>query len=79
MDQYPPLSQLGGYASPGMPQNDQQAPQQFAQASPIQMRPLGNGQVQVINIRTGQVLYTGSPAGASNYQAGAAQQIRRIE
>lgn len=52
--------------------------QQYAQASPIQMRPLGNGQVQVINIRTGQVLYTGSASGASNFQAGGGLAARRI-
>lgn len=33
------------------------------------MRPLGNGQVQVINPSTGQVLYTGSASGASHSQA----------
>jgi hypothetical protein len=74
MDQYPPLAQLGGYGVPQ--QNIQQPPQQFAQASPIQMRPLGNGQVQVINVQTGQVLYTGPPSGAANFQAGGG--IRRF-
>lgn len=43
--------------------------QQFAQASPWQMRPSGNGQVQVINVRTGQVVYTGTHAGAQNTAA----------
>lgn len=51
---------------------------QYAQASPIQMRPIGGGMVQVINIQTGQILYTGSAAGASNAQASAAGQRRRI-
>jgi len=49
-----------------------------ANASSIQMRPIGNGQVQVINIRTGQVIYTGSAAGAANAQASGAAQQRRI-
>lgn len=48
-------------------------------ASNIQIRPIGNGQVQVINIATGQVLYTGSAAGASNVQANQNARIRRIE
>lgn len=52
--------------------------QQVAQSSPFQMRPIGNGQVQVINIRTGQVVYTGSAAGAANAQASSAGQARRI-
>lgn len=52
--------------------------EQVAQSSPIQMRPIGNGQVQVINIQTGQVLYTGSAAGAANVQASGAAQHRRI-
>lgn len=39
------------------------------QAANTVMRPLGNGQVQVINPATGQVLYTGSAAGASNSNA----------
>lgn len=55
-----------------------QAGQQYAQSSPFQMRPIGNGQVQVINIRTGQVVYTGSAAGASNAQASSAGQYRRV-
>lgn len=56
------------------------AGQQFAQSSPFQMRPTGGGQVQVINIRTGQVVYTGSAAGAANAQASAsAMQLRRID
>jgi hypothetical protein len=50
--------------------------QQFAQSSPIQMRPTGNGQVQVINIRTGQVLYTGTASGAANAQASHAGRLR---
>jgi hypothetical protein len=54
------------------------AGQQYAQASPFQMRPIGNGQVQVINIRTGQVVYTGSAAGAANAQATSSGQARRI-
>jgi hypothetical protein len=54
------------------------AGQQFAQSSPFQMRPIGGGQVQVINIRTGQVVYTGSAAGAANAQASSAGQARRI-
>ncbi len=52
---------------------------QVAQASPIQMRPIGNGMVQVIDIRTGQVLYTGSAAGASNAQASHAGRVRAID
>lgn len=51
---------------------------QYAQSSPFQMRPIGGGQVQVINIRTGQVVYTGSAAGAANAQASSAGQARRI-
>lgn len=52
------------------------AGQQYAQGSPIQMRPNGNGTVSVINIRTGQVLYTGTPSGAANAQASAAGRMR---
>jgi hypothetical protein len=55
-----------------------QAGKQYAQASPLQMRPIGGGLVQVINTRTGQVIYTGSASGASNAQASAAGQARRI-
>jgi hypothetical protein len=53
------------------------AGQQFAQASGFQLRPIGGGLVQLINPRTGQVLYTGSAAGAANAQAGNAG-VRRI-
>lgn len=41
----------------------------YAQSSPYQIRPLGNGQVQVINVQTGQVHFTGTQSGASNAQA----------
>lgn len=51
---------------------------QYAQSSPFQMRPIGGGLVQVINIRTGQVIYTGSASGAANAQASSAGQARRI-
>ncbi len=61
-----------------MPQGDQSvAGQQYAQASGLLMRPIGGGMVQVINPRTGQVLYTGSAAGAANAQASNAG-VRRI-
>ena len=53
------------------------AGQQYAQAPGLLMRPIGGGLVQVINPRTGQVLYTGSAAGAANAQAGNAG-VRRI-
>ena len=55
------------------------AGQQYAQSSPLQMRPIGGGQVQVINIRTGQVVYTGSAAGAAHAQASNAGMVRRID
>lgn len=48
--------------------------QQYAQSSPIQISPGANGQYSVINIRTGQTIYTGSLAGARQIQA---QQIAR--
>lgn len=51
------------------------AGQRYAQTV---MRPLGNGQVQVINPRTGQVLYTGSAAGAANAQANNGGMLRRV-
>lgn len=62
----------------GMPAIPPAGGEQVAQNSPIQMRPIGNGQVQVINIQTGQVLYTGSASGAANAQASSAGQRRRI-
>lgn len=53
------------------------APGAQVASSQFQMRPTGNGQVQVINIRTGQVVYTGSASGAANAQASASQGQRR--
>lgn len=47
-------------------------------ASNIQMRPIGNGQVQVINTATGQVLYTGTAAGAAGAQATHGARVRRM-
>jgi hypothetical protein len=66
------------YVSPApsdVAQAPSEAPQQYAQSSPYQMRPIGGGQVQVINVRTGQVVYTGSASGASNAQATATRRI----
>jgi hypothetical protein len=60
------------------PAGTSQQPTQVAQSSPIQMQPMGNGMVRVIDIRTGQVLYTGSPSGAANAQASHAGRVRRI-
>lgn len=54
---------LGDYDPPGGV-----AGQQFASGGPYQMRPSG-GQVQVINTRTGQVVYTGTHSGAANAAA----------
>ncbi len=54
---------LGDYDPPGGV-----AGQQFAAGGPYQMRPSG-GQVQVINTRTGQVVYTGTHSGAANAAA----------
>jgi len=43
--------------------------QRFAQGSPYQIRPNQDGTHSVINVRTGQIHFTGPPSGASNAQA----------
>lgn len=45
------------------------AGQQLAQSSPYQIRPNQDGTHSVINIRTGQIHFTGTPSGALNAQA----------
>jgi hypothetical protein len=60
---------FGDYDPPGLAAGDT-----FAQSSPWQMRPNGNGSVSVINPRTGQVIYTGTPSGAAAAQANAPRQ-----
>lgn len=75
------MSQFSLPRSPAQPtpqgEGEDMAGQQVAQASGLLLRPIGGGQVQVINPRTGQVLYTGSAAGAANAQAGNAG-VRKI-
>jgi hypothetical protein len=73
------MVQWSDFVDPPQPTAQPAQPaQQVAQSSPIQMRPIGNGQVQVIDMRTGQVLYTGSASGASNAQASQSARVRRI-
>lgn len=60
---------FGDYDPPGV-----SGGQQFAQSSPWQMRPNGNGTVSVLNVRTGQIIYTGTPSGAASAQASAPRQ-----
>lgn len=45
------------------------AGQQYAQSSPYQIRPNQDGTHSVINVRTGQIHFTGTPSGAQNAQA----------
>jgi hypothetical protein len=45
------------------------AGEQYAQSSPYQIRPNQDGTHSVLNIRTGQIHFTGTPSGASNAQA----------
>lgn len=65
---------LASNDTPGVSMSDAspdpiQAGQQFASGSPYQIRPNSNGTVSVINIRTGQVHFTGTQSGAANAQA----------
>lgn len=63
-----------GYADGGEVRSDEDPQgiatgQQYAQSSPYQIRPNQDGTHSVINVRTGQIHFTGSPSGASNAQA----------
>jgi hypothetical protein len=58
----------GGVVSDADPEGVS-AGQQYAQSSPYQIRPNQDGTHSVINVRTGQIHFTGTPSGAQNAQS----------
>lgn len=58
----------GGVVSDADPESVS-AGQQYAQSSPYQIRPNQDGTHSVINVRTGQIHFTGTPSGAQNAQS----------
>ncbi len=65
---------IAGFAEGGEVASDTdpevvEAGAKYAQSSPYQIRPNQDGTHSVINVRTGQIHFTGTPSGAQNAQA----------